>query len=226
MSANLNSPVTENAFEKNGGTVWNRLHSEREDICEALIKDSLPGYEAEVDGRTANWHKELLQTRLRKVDDALDRLMSGSYGNCKQCGKWVEDTKLEYDPAIAFCLGCWDLQQRDARTGVPGVELETLSPFETIWARTLNSEYRILLLDPHTGRALVEGGRQFVEPVEAVVNGSTFGSSTFKLGWIGRGLRIEFWADGAIVSTSPVQSVRVEHSTSAEPALPTMSVVH
>jgi len=46
------------------GFAWNRLHGEREDICEALLKE-------ETDSR-----RKVLQTRLRKVDDALDRLMS------------------------------------------------------------------------------------------------------------------------------------------------------
>jgi hypothetical protein len=50
------------------GFVWNRLHEEREDICEALSKDCKD-------------QRELLQSRLRKVDDALDRLMSGSYSH-------------------------------------------------------------------------------------------------------------------------------------------------
>jgi hypothetical protein len=48
------------------GFVWNRLHGEREDLCEALVKE-----ETEV-------KRHLLQARLRSIDDALDRLMSGS----------------------------------------------------------------------------------------------------------------------------------------------------
>lgn len=48
------------------GFAWNRLHSEREDICEALL------------GACTNDRKETLQARLRRVDDALDRLMSSS----------------------------------------------------------------------------------------------------------------------------------------------------
>lgn len=48
------------------GFAWNRLHSEREDICEALLREC------------ANDRKETLQARLRQVDDALDRLMSSS----------------------------------------------------------------------------------------------------------------------------------------------------
>ena len=101
------------------GLTWNRLHSEREDICEALLKESLPKQQARLQelsdeqevGRAANWHRELLQARLRKIDDALDRLMSGSYGNCVQCGRWIEDPKLEFDPAVAFCFECWQRKQ-------------------------------------------------------------------------------------------------------------------
>ena len=51
------------------GTAWNRLHGEREELCEALLKE-------ETEGR-----RRIMQARLRQVDDALDRLMSGAYGN-------------------------------------------------------------------------------------------------------------------------------------------------
>jgi RNA polymerase-binding transcription factor DksA len=233
VSANPTSPI-HNPFEGNS-VVWNQLHSEREDICETLLKEpfALSGTETAVHAtadedatRAASWHRELLQARLRKIDDALDRLMSGSYGDCCKCGKWIEDTKLEFDPAIAFCISCWAREQRhDEQKSLPGVALGTLAPFDTICARTHNSDYRILFLDSGTGRSLVEGG-QFQEPVEAVLNGSTSDSSTFRAGWIGVGLRIEFWADGMIIRTSPVQSVRVEHAASTEPALMSMSVVH
>ena len=46
------------------GFTWNRLHGERENICEALLKE-------ETESR-----RGILQARLRNVDDALDRLMS------------------------------------------------------------------------------------------------------------------------------------------------------
>ena len=46
------------------GFVWNRLHGEREELCERLLKDD------------TEEHRKILQTRLRRVDDALDRLMS------------------------------------------------------------------------------------------------------------------------------------------------------
>ena len=120
MSTNVNPRTIETPFASGGGVVWNRLHSEREAICEALLKETERGYQMhrgvrvlskKEAARAANWHRQLLQVRLSKVDDALDRLMSGAYGNCSHCDKWIEDTKLEFDPAIAFCIGCWERMQ-------------------------------------------------------------------------------------------------------------------
>jgi len=112
MSANPNTRAIDHAVDRSGGLVWNRLHSEREDICEALLKEPVAGTGTEMamqgvskeGSRAANWHKELLQDRLRKIDDALDRLISGYYGRCSKCGRWIEDAKLQLDPAIAFCV--------------------------------------------------------------------------------------------------------------------------
>jgi RNA polymerase-binding transcription factor DksA len=132
MSANFKVHLIEIPVGGNGGLVWNRLHSEREDICEAMLKDSQM-HKKPADTSTKNWHRELLQARLRKVDDALDRLMAGSYGNCSKCGKGIEDTKLDFDSAIAFCVGCWELESRKYRgpgltQGAPTAEsVETIT---------------------------------------------------------------------------------------------------
>jgi hypothetical protein len=92
-----------------------------------------------------------------------------------------------------------------------GVTLGTLEACDTIHAHTRNSDYEIVLLDPESGRALVRGGKYFAEPVEATMNGSTFGGCMIKLGWIGVGLRMEIYANGLRTVTSPVQALRVEH---------------
>lgn len=237
MSAETRVHLIEVPVAGNEGTVWNRLHSEREDICEAMLKES-----PDNDMSSASWHRELLQSRLRKIDDALDRLMSGSYGNCSKCGRWIEDIKLEFDPAVAFCLDCWPREVNKIRAEQPAGEQDTheltssgrpvdltqanhtdegllltgLSPFDTVRVQTQNSDYRIFLLDPKTGRALVEGGCHFPEPVEAVVYGSTLGSSMPRVGWIGIGYRIEMWINESVVITSAVKSVRVERHSSRE----------
>ena len=224
MNADSRIHLAEVPVAGNAGSIWNRLHSEREDICEAMLKESRPGLAAQnaetmtqPNDVNANWHRGLLQSRLRKIDDALDRLMSGSYGNCAKCGRWIEDTKLDFDPAIAFCIECWQRQQRQLReeaspndSSVDGVRLASLAQFDTVKVQTRNSTYRIFILDPDTGRALVEGGHYFADPVEALMFGSTLPDNTPRVGWIGVGSRIEMWVNGNIVSTSPVQSLSVD----------------
>lgn len=114
MSASLSIHGIENTIDQGGGgLVWNRLHSEREDVCQALLQEAAKGLHTPAEGQqesttySENWHRELLQSRLRKIDDALDRLMAGSYGSCSKCGRWIEDSTLDFDPAIAFCIDCW-----------------------------------------------------------------------------------------------------------------------
>jgi RNA polymerase-binding transcription factor DksA len=173
MNTNAKTHLIEIPVRGKSCVLWNRLHSEREDICEVMLKDcsNASGTDGEAhphrDVKTASWHLELLQARLRKIDDALDRLMSGSYGHCSNCGRWIGDDKLELEPASAFCDGCLkqenearpitlfhdSSQVRDPKVTSSQSELilEKLQPFDTILVRTLNSDYRILLLDPKTG---------------------------------------------------------------------------
>ena len=96
-----------------------------------------------------------------------------------------------------------------------GVALRMLSPFDTIRLKTLNSEYYLFLIDPETGKALVQGGRFFAEPIEAVVSGSTFGGCMLKMGWLGVGLRVEICYNGQRIVTSPVQTLHLEHAEAA-----------
>ncbi|HWQ32510.1 MAG TPA: hypothetical protein VNQ79_06470 [Blastocatellia bacterium] len=93
---------------------------------------------------------------------------------------------------------------------VEGMAIKNLAAFDMIRARTLNSDYRIFLLDPAAGRALVQGGAFFEEPVEAVISGSSFGGCMLKIGWVGVGLRIEIFARGQRIVTSPVQELSLE----------------
>jgi RNA polymerase-binding transcription factor DksA len=220
MSDNRTIQLVEIPIGGKGGFVWNLLHGEREDICEALLKDSEPNSEA-------HERQELLQARLRKIDDALDRLMSGSYGICSNCGRPIEDTTLEVDPAWALCSNCSDRELNASRLSTRENELsnvdsrsqimlEDLNSFDTILVRTHNSNYRILLLDPKTGRTLVEGGGYLPEPSEGLIKGSALPESPFNTGAICIGGRLEMWVDERVFLTSPVASVEVKHNTTAE----------
>src|SRR3954453_99076 len=112
MSANTRIHLIEIPVGGSGGQIWNQLHSEREDICEAMLKDCRTTIEERPEGCDSNDHSDQLQARLSQIDDALDWLMSGSYGNCSKCGRWIEDTKLAADPTLSFCFDCQTREQR------------------------------------------------------------------------------------------------------------------
>ena len=120
MSENRTIHLIDIPIGGKGGYFWNRLHSQREDICEALLKDG------------AAESAELLQARLRKVDDALDRLMSGSYGNCSNCGEAIDDTTLEIDPALELCLNCWTLKSEPGLSPNAKIRPQSVNAFTTI----------------------------------------------------------------------------------------------
>lgn len=203
-----------------GGFVWNRLHGEREEICDALLKGS------ETPSQPIP-SQPLLQARLRRIDDALDRLMSGAYGICSRCGRAIEETSLDVDPAWSRCLDCWvretgdtHLTRNENRVSCcePGslIMLEKLESFDTLLLRTHNNDYRILLLDPKSGRALIEGGSLINEPREALVRGSSQPGEPFNKGSICVGCRLELWVDERVLLTSPVRSIEVKRSAPAE----------
>ena len=96
------------------------------------------------------------------------------------------------------------------------LELRTLAPYSTVYVRTRHSDYRIFLLDPKTGYALIEGGRFFTESAEAIVIGSTSIDQMLKAGWIGLGLHMVLHAHGQSIITSTVQSIRVEREAPAQ----------
>lgn len=218
MNENHTIQLAEIPIGGRGGAIWNVLHGEREDICEALIKDFQPASQA-------HYHQELLQARLRTIDDALDRLMSGSYGICSKCGRTIEDAVLDVDAAKDLCAACVDRQsgltgkkedQLSVDESRSKVILENLNSFDTILLRTLNSDYRILLLDPGTGRSLIEGGTYLIEPKEALVRGSALPGEPFDGGAIDVGCRLEMWIDEKVFLTSPIKSIVVRHNAAVE----------
>jgi DnaK suppressor protein len=49
---------------------------------------------------------------LRRVDDALDRIENGSYGECLACGKKVQTGRLDAVPWARHCIECQELQDQ------------------------------------------------------------------------------------------------------------------
>ncbi len=49
---------------------------------------------------------ESLATQLAEVNDALSRIVDGSYGTCQRCGEAIEEGRLEFRPQSVQCVDC------------------------------------------------------------------------------------------------------------------------
>lgn len=47
-----------------------------------------------------------LETRLRDINLALDKIKENKYGQCEKCGQEVEEKRLEVMPAARTCMKC------------------------------------------------------------------------------------------------------------------------
>jgi hypothetical protein len=94
----------------------------------------------------------------------------------------------------------------------PGISLREVEPLTTIVVRTHNSCYRILI--EHDTTAIVRGGAFFPDPTPARIDGSGFGGTLLKVGWIGIGLRMEIFTNGRRIITSPIRDMAVERAPS------------
>jgi hypothetical protein len=89
-----------------------------------------------------------------------------------------------------------------------GLELGRLEPLTTLFVRTRNSLYRLVVTE---GRdVLLQGGSFFPEPTPARVEGARASGSLLKTGWIVVGLLMEFRVDGKLFATSPVKAIAAE----------------
>ena len=95
---------------------------------------------------------------------------------------------------------------------IRGLYLRDVEPLTTLIVRTCNSCYRIIVRRDTS--AIVQGGRFFPDATPGRIDGSGFGGSFLKVGWIGIGLRMEIFADGQRIITSPVRDISLERCTS------------
>ena len=89
-----------------------------------------------------------------------------------------------------------------------GVYLDALPEGASLEVHTENRRYVIVLKG--RGRALISGHPEFCpEPVLVGIHGSTWGGSMLKVGFVGRGMRLEFGrAPYGNIVTSRIQEIR------------------
>jgi hypothetical protein len=116
---------------------------------------------------------------------------------------------VDIEPEAAILPRVRTLEGFALETG-DGIDVRSLESGSTLLVHTRNTFYRLVVLNPARLIVLVKGGELFRHETEARLNGATCGGSTLKGGWVGVGFRMDLWAGGRHVITSPVRSVTVE----------------
>ena|SRR5437762_10329916 len=109
--------LSDSPFVASGGEIWESLQGEKEEVCQQLLAEGPLLHEAvggfqehdpsEEYTSQIEWRQRgQLETRLRDISDAQDRLMDGFYGRCVDCGERIEVKRLAADPAAPLCLSC------------------------------------------------------------------------------------------------------------------------
>jgi DnaK suppressor protein len=80
------------------------------------------------------------QILLRQIDDALERIDAGSFGECERCGNDIGHGRLKAMPTAALCIECATaLEKRQRSTGANG-DVERLPFKDDEFDRNLGSE--------------------------------------------------------------------------------------
>ena len=70
---------------------------------------------AEVDQNFSLRLKEREQKLLKKIDEALDRMETNTYGICERCGQEIPYKRLKARPVTTLCIDCKTLQEQEER---------------------------------------------------------------------------------------------------------------
>ncbi len=89
-----------------------------------------------------------------------------------------------------------------------GVKLSDLTAGSTLEVQTRNTLYRIVKAED--GTLTIQGHAHFCPtPMPVTISGSTWGGSMLKMGFIGRGMHMEFYIEKfGTLASSTIQEVR------------------
>lgn len=83
------------------------------DIADQGLTDNL--------GEFLHLMSDAKREEIMKIDEALERLQDGTYGQCLECGEPIDIERLELRPHTRFCVSCKEeMEQREAIKAGPG----------------------------------------------------------------------------------------------------------
>lgn len=72
--------------------------------------------------------RSLLVERANKLTEALERLRTGEYGLCEECGEPIAPARLRAMPEVLTCVRCQDRRERAHRLEAAGARLHREEP--------------------------------------------------------------------------------------------------
>lgn len=93
-----------------------------------------------------------------------------------------------------------------------GVFLQDIPDGHIAEIHTRNSIYTVAVIDKEKGKVAMQGnGEHLQQPTVGYLQGSTFGGSMIKVGWIGIGMHLEIQlAGGGVLTTSVIQTMGIK----------------
>ncbi len=82
----------------------------REEI--SVIKDDMDALQNGRDLEIENRIKGRSGLYLKKIDDALERIQKGSFGQCEECGDAISFERLKARPTATMCIKCKEDNER------------------------------------------------------------------------------------------------------------------
>lgn len=110
-----------------------------------------------------------------------------------------------YVPKIATLEGFAEAVEKNDGLAINSLPLGTVLLLET-----QHSHYRLTILNPNTREVIIssEDSKVIRDSVKGILNGSTFGGSMIRNGWINTGRRLEVrFSNGSFITTSLVKSI-------------------
>ena len=87
---------------------------------QTVLPDLTDQAQVEVDRNFELRLKEREQKLLKKIDQAVDRIDSGTFGICKGCGNEIPLPRLQARPVTDLCIECKTKQEQDEKIRATG----------------------------------------------------------------------------------------------------------
>ena len=71
-------------------------------------------------------------TYLKKVNEAIERIKAGNFGDCEACGEEIDERRLLARPTATQCMGCKEEDEKREHSFSDGRTLKSHSKFSMI----------------------------------------------------------------------------------------------